>query len=58
MSNILVIADMLSQEPLAIKRASQLAKASESALHIVYFCNEDVIGFVDNLKQVKDDMFS
>jgi len=58
MSKILVIADMLTQEPLAIKRASQLAKASEATLHIVYFCNEDVIGFVDNIEDVKDDVIA
>lgn len=58
MSKILVIADMLTQEPLAIKRASQLANAYQSTLHIVYFCNEDVIGAVDNIEQIKDDVLA
>mgnify|MGYP001124633381 FL=1 len=58
MSKILVIADILTQEPLAIKRASQLASAYQSTLHIVYFCNEDVIGVVDNVTQIKDDVLA
>lgn len=58
MSKILVIADMLTQEPLAIKRASQLAAAYQSTLHIVYFCNEDAIGAVDNIEQIKDDVLA
>ncbi|SEK96517.1 universal stress protein E [Colwellia chukchiensis] len=58
MSKILVIADMFTQEPLAIKRASQLAIASGAGLHIVYFCNEDVIGAVENVMQVKEDVLA